>query len=133
SYRSIMTRRLNSYCFARASISWLGLPRTLPGRRHDLGAIISSSLDGPRPLAASAACRAKSSALRLCSSSACPLVQRHSTWCRAIVSSSVRHRSAFLTGCLAAVRQPLACHWVIHWVIPLRRYSLSLHRVTRQG
>src|SRR6218665_6842 len=43
------------------------------------------------------------------------------------------HRSTFFTGCLAAVRQPLAFQPWIHSVMPLRTYSLSRYSVTAQG
>jgi len=32
----------------------------------------------------------------------------------------------FFTGFLSAVRQPLRFHWLIHVVMPMRRYSLSV-------
>ena len=51
--------------------------------------------------------RASLSARSFSSSSAWPLTQRHSISCRSAAASRRRQRSSFLTGFLAAVRQPL--------------------------
>lgn len=48
-------------------------------------------------------------------------------------ASSRRHRSAFFTGCLAAVIQPLARQRGTHSVIPRRRYWLSVCSRTSAG
>jgi hypothetical protein len=61
------------------------------------------------------------------------LTQNHSTvWSRAAESSRV-HRSAFLTGFLSDVFQPLRFQVGSHRVMPLRRYTLSVWTCTTDG
>jgi hypothetical protein len=50
-----------------------------------------------------------------------------------MASASLRHRSAFLTGFLAAVSQPFRCQPLIHLVIPFSTYVLSVCRFTFAG
>ena len=50
-----------------------------------------------------------------------------------MASISRRHRSSFLTGFRAAVRQPLRCQAGTHLVIPFSRYVLSVWSCTRDG
>ena len=61
------------------------------------------------------------------------MTQNHSTaWSRAAESSRV-HRSAFLTGFLSDVFQPLRFQAGSHRVMPLRRYTLSVCTCTAEG
>jgi hypothetical protein len=72
--------------------------------------------------------RASASARSLPGSPACPFTHTQRTSCGRIASTSLRHRSSFLTGFLAAVFQPLRCQPWIHLVIPSSRYLLSVCR-----
>src|SRR5690554_309622 len=56
----------------------------------------------------------------------CPLTQCHSMRWGAAASSSACQRSAFFTGCLAAVLQPLRFQFFSHSVMPRRKYSESV-------
>ena len=76
---------------------------------------------------------ASASARSLPGSPACPLTHSHSISCRAHAAASRCHRSAFFTGCFAAVRHPLRCQPASHWVMPLRTYRLSVCRRTTAG
>ena len=62
-----------------------------------------------------------------------PFTQCHCTWCRPAAASRRRHRSAFLTGCLPAVYQPLLFHRGSHFVMPSRTYVLSVCTRTTAG
>src|ERR1700749_2222005 len=74
--------------------------------------------------------RASASARSLPGSPACPFTHTQLTSCGVIASLSLRHRSSFLTGFLAAVFQPLRCQPSTHLVIPFSRYVLSVCRLT---
>src|SRR5690606_1713026 len=69
---------------------------------------------------------ANSSASSLPGSPACPFTQCQLTWWRAVSLSSSCHRSAFLTGFLADVFQPLRFQPASHSVIPFRTYWESV-------
>ena len=85
------------------------------------------------PAASSMPRRASASARSLPGSPACPFTHTQLTSCGRIASVSLRHRSSFLTGFLAAVFQPLRCQPWIHLVIPSSRYLLSVCRLTVLG
>src|SRR5690554_7587972 len=73
---------------------------------------------------------ANSSASSLPGSPACPFTQCQLTWWRAVSLSSSCHRSAFLTGFLADVFQPLRFQPASHSVIPFRTYWESVYSST---
>ena len=77
--------------------------------------------------------RASSSARSFSSWPAWPRTQCQRTSWRARAASSCCHRSAFLTGALAAVRQPLAFQPWIHSLMPFLTYSESVCRSTCEG
>ncbi len=52
---------------------------------------------------------ASASTRSFCRTPLCPLTSTHSSWWRLASVNSCSHSSRFLTGCLAAVRQPLRC------------------------
>src|SRR5690606_11699742 len=62
-----------------------------------------------------------------------PLTQCHCTMCFWLSSSRRCHRSTFLTGAFAAVRQPRRFHESSHSLMPRRTYSESVVSVTSQG
>ena len=62
-----------------------------------------------------------------------PLTQNHCTWWPRAAESSRCHRSAFLTGFLSRVFQPLRFQTASHSVTPFRKYWLSVYRCTSHG
>ena len=77
--------------------------------------------------------RASSSARSFSTWPACPRTQCQCTSWRVRAASSRCHRSAFLTGVLSAVLQPLRFQPWIHSLMPFLTYSESVCRSTREG
>src|SRR4051812_23159131 len=76
---------------------------------------------------------ASASARSLPSSPAWPLTHSHSTSCRLTSAASSCHRSAFFTGFLSDVRQPLRTQFASHEVMPLLTYTESVWSLTVDG
>src|SRR5579864_9762725 len=82
---------------------------------------------------ASAAAQARASTRSFSGWPLWPFTQCHSTRCGAAAATSSCHSSAFLTGFLSDVRQPLRCQLWIQRVIPSRTYWLSVLSRTAHG
>ena len=77
-------------------------------------------------IVATAAAQASASTRSFSGWPECPRTHLHSTRCGAAASQRACHSSAFLTGFLSAVRQPLRRQLWTHLVMPSRTYMLSV-------